>query len=112
MDERASAYFLSCPVQSEPNMAGNSQAPKNSMTDLECHYVFDKPAKSAVPFAQRVSCSVSEACAVTGLGRTKLYELIGSGVLDTTLIGRRRLVSVKSLIRLVAFEPATHTADN
>jgi excisionase family DNA binding protein len=93
-------------------MSGNTQANKNSVTDSECHYGFDKPVKSAVPFSQRVSCSVSEACAVTGLGRTKLYELIGSGVLGTTLIGRRRLVSLKSLLRLVAFEPATQTPDN
>jgi excisionase family DNA binding protein len=61
-----------------------------------------------IPFAQRLSCTVAEACVVTGLGRTKLYELIGAGSVGTTLIGRRRLVSVKSLLHLVSHEP---TAD-
>ena len=40
-----------------------------------------------VPFRERLSCTVEDACAVTGLGRTKLYELIGSGQLATTTIG-------------------------
>ena len=54
-----------------------------------------------VPFSERLSCTVDEACVVTGLGRTKLYELIGSGQLITTTIGRRRLVIVRSLLQLV-----------
>ncbi|MBR0749446.1 helix-turn-helix domain-containing protein [Bradyrhizobium japonicum] len=54
-----------------------------------------------VPFRERLSCTVDEACTVTGLGRTKLYELIGSGQLVTTTIGRRRLVIVQSLLQLV-----------
>ncbi|WP_354181406.1 helix-turn-helix domain-containing protein [Bradyrhizobium sp. LA6.1] len=54
-----------------------------------------------VPFRERLSCTVDEACVVTGLGRTKLYELIGSGQLITITIGRRRLVIVRSLLDLV-----------
>jgi excisionase family DNA binding protein len=54
-----------------------------------------------VPFCERLSCTLDEACVVTGLGRTKLYELIGSGQLITTTIGRRRLVIVRSLLELV-----------
>lgn len=57
-------------------------------------------AKS-VPFADRLSCTIEEACEATGLGRTKVYELIGSGQLVTTTIGRRRLVMVRSLIALL-----------
>ena len=60
-----------------------------------------KGAMGAIPFAQRLSCTISEACSVTGLGRTKLYELIGAGSVETTCIGRRRLVSVKSLLHLI-----------
>jgi excisionase family DNA binding protein len=45
-----------------------------------------------IPFAERLSCTIAEACEVTGLGRTKLYELIGAGCLATTTVGRRRLV--------------------
>jgi excisionase family DNA binding protein len=44
-----------------------------------------------MPFAQRLTCTIDDACEVTGLGRTKLYELIGTGRIVTTTIGRRRL---------------------
>jgi excisionase family DNA binding protein len=55
----------------------------------------------AIPFAQRLSCTIAEACEVTGLGRTKLYELIGAGCIATTTVGRRRLVLVRSLLTLL-----------
>lgn len=55
----------------------------------------------AIPFTQRLSCTINEACEVTGLGRTKLYELIGDGHLATTTVGRRRLVVVRSLLSLL-----------
>lgn len=54
-----------------------------------------------LPFAQRLTCTVAEACEVTGLGRTKIYELIGDGRVTTTTVGRRRLVIVQSLLALV-----------
>ncbi|GMO92878.1 excisionase family DNA-binding protein [Bradyrhizobium sp. TM239] len=47
-----------------------------------------------LPFAQRLTCTVAEACEATGLGRTKIYELIGDGRVTTTTVGRRRLVNV------------------
>ena len=56
---------------------------------------------TTIPFAQRLTCTLAEACEATGLGRTKLYELIGAGYLDTTMIGRRRLVLVRSLLMLL-----------
>ena len=55
----------------------------------------------AVPFAQKLTCTINEACEMTGLGRTKLYELIGDGHLATTTVGRRRLVVVRSLLSLL-----------
>jgi excisionase family DNA binding protein len=60
--------------------------------------------RSAIPFAQRLACTVAEACEATGLGRTKLYELIDQGQLDTTTVGRRRLVMVPSLLTLLEAE--------
>ena len=57
--------------------------------------------QKSLPFAQRLTCTISEACEVTGLGRTKLYELIGNRHLATTTVGRRRLVVVRSLISLL-----------
>jgi excisionase family DNA binding protein len=58
-------------------------------------------AWKAIPFAERLTCTISEACEVTGLGRTKLYELIGDGHLSTITVGRRRLVEVRSLLSLL-----------
>jgi excisionase family DNA binding protein len=55
----------------------------------------------AVPFAERLSCTINEACEATGLGRTKLYELISTDQLITTTVGRRRLVMVRSLLALL-----------
>jgi len=54
-----------------------------------------------MPFAERFTCTIDDACEVTGLGRTKLYELIGAGRIVTTTIGRRRLVVVRSLLALL-----------
>jgi excisionase family DNA binding protein len=42
-------------------------------------------------------CSVGEACRMLGLGRTKVYELIKQGKLDTVRVGRRRLIVVESI---------------
>ena len=56
---------------------------------------------STMPFAQRLTCTIDDACEVTGLGRTKLYELIGAGQLATTTVGRRRLVIVRGLLSLL-----------
>jgi Helix-turn-helix domain len=56
---------------------------------------------NAIPFAQRLTCTIVDACQATGLGRTKLYELIGDGLLATTTVGRRRLVLVRSLLSLI-----------
>jgi excisionase family DNA binding protein len=59
-----------------------------------------------VPFPDRLTCTIAEACEATGLGRTKVYELIGEGCLETTRVGRRRLVFVRSLRTLLKPEQA------
>ena len=68
---------------------------------MEHRAVADKPMPSRLPFAQRLTCTVAEACEATGLGRTKIYELIGDGRVTTTTVGRRRLIIVQSLAALV-----------
>ncbi|CCD86685.1 protein of unknown function [Bradyrhizobium sp. ORS 285] len=60
----------------------------------------------SIPFVQRLTCTINEASEVTGLGRTKLYELIGTGHLITTTVGRRRLVLVSSLQALLDVSPS------
>lgn len=72
------------------------QVQRSATADLPLRIYLDR-----LPFAQRLTCTVAEACEATGLGRTKIYELIGDGLVSTTTVGRRRLVSVQSLLALV-----------
>ena len=60
-----------------------------------------KSKERTIPFSQRLSCTIDEACEATSLGRTKLYELIGAGQLATITVGRRRLVIVRGLLSLL-----------
>jgi excisionase family DNA binding protein len=41
---------------------------------------------------QREGLSIAEACAVAGIGRTKLYQAIGEGSLIARKYGKRRIV--------------------
>jgi excisionase family DNA binding protein len=65
-----------------------------------------KPAASnEIPFMQRPTCTIKEACKAAGMGRSKLYELIKDGELQTTSVGRRRLVQVPSLLKFLRVLP-------
>lgn len=48
-----------------------------------------------------VSVSIPDASKLTGLSRSRLYELIGDGTLQTKKIGKRRLVPYAALERLI-----------
>lgn len=54
----------------------------------------------------RLTVSISETCRLSGLSRSKIYELIASGGLKTTHVGRRHLVYVTSLRSLLGEEAA------
>jgi excisionase family DNA binding protein len=54
-----------------------------------------------IPFWERLTCSVDEACMVTSLGRSNILKMIERGELETRKIGRRRLVVISSLKALV-----------
>jgi excisionase family DNA binding protein len=45
----------------------------------------------------RLLCSIPEAAEALGLGRSKTYELISAGKLETVSIGTRRLVRTDSI---------------
>jgi len=45
--------------------------------------------------------SINEACRVSSLGRTRLYQLINEGRLDCCKIGKRTLIPAASLRALV-----------
>jgi excisionase family DNA binding protein len=57
-----------------------------------------------IPFVDRLTCSVEEACAATGLGRDSIYRAINDGRLTSAKFGKRRLLSVASLLELVTHE--------
>lgn len=51
-------------------------------------------------------CSIPDAAKALSVGRSKLYELIGEGRLETVTIGRRRLIRVDSIRALALGEAA------
>jgi excisionase family DNA binding protein len=61
-----------------------------------------------VPFQERPTCTVAEACDAVGLGKTKFYELLGTGAVETLSVGRRRLVRVPSLLRFLGHHTPEH----
>ncbi len=54
-------------------------------------------------------CSIPDAAKALGLGRSKIYELIQAGQLETVSIGRRRLVRTHS-VRALASGDGVSTA--
>lgn len=51
---------------------------------------------------QQLSVSISDAAKALGVGRTLVYEMIADGRLEAFKLGRRRLVKIGSIRRLVA----------
>ncbi len=60
---------------------------------------FTDPFKSARP--QPITVKISIAVRMTGIGRSKLYELIKAREVETVKIGSARLVIVDSLRQLI-----------
>jgi len=54
--------------------------------------------------ARRLTVSPAEASELTGLSRSRLYELIADGSLQSTRVGARRLVFVHSIRRLLGLD--------
>ena len=50
----------------------------------------------------KLAFTIAEACHAVGLGRSKIYELIGQGRLETRKIGSRTIIPADSLRKLVA----------
>lgn len=51
--------------------------------------------------APPLAYSVNEACRLSSIGRTRLYQLISQGHLEARKIGRRTLIPSSSLNRLI-----------
>lgn len=51
---------------------------------------------------QKISYTIEEAVRATGMTRSRLYVVIGSGELRSFLSGRRRMVSARALEDFIA----------
>jgi len=64
----------------------------------------------------KITVVVSEACLMLGIGRTKLYQMMGSGEVRAVRIGGRTLIDAASLRALVddaaPWNPTGSTASN
>jgi excisionase family DNA binding protein len=52
--------------------------------------------------APKLAFTIAEACHAVGIGRSKLYELIGQGRIETRKIGSRTLIPAESLSALIS----------
>ncbi|MGH7055816.1 MAG: hypothetical protein ACREFK_03670 [Stellaceae bacterium] len=49
-----------------------------------------------MPLSDAITMPVPEFCRVSGIGHSRLYDLINTGEIESVLIGRRRLIVVDS----------------
>jgi hypothetical protein len=54
-----------------------------------------------MPFADRRTCTIKQAMQASGLGHSKLYELLKDKRLASTKVDGRRLIIVESLLQLL-----------
>jgi excisionase family DNA binding protein len=52
--------------------------------------------------APKLAFTIAEACHAIGVGRSKLYELIGQGRIETRKIGSRTIIPAESLCALIS----------
>jgi excisionase family DNA binding protein len=50
-----------------------------------------------IPFAERLALRMAEATQYSGLGRTSIYDAIRAGQIESTTVGKRRLIFRESL---------------
>lgn len=53
------------------------------------------------PHPQAITVRIKDACRMTGIGRSKLYELIAAGEIRTVKIGAMTLIPVDSIRELI-----------
>lgn len=59
------------------------------------------PGQPAKPVMEPIAVRIVEAIRLTGIGRSKLYELIASGAIETVKFGRCTLIPTGSLHGLI-----------
>jgi len=61
----------------------------------------DPIAETSLGKPMPITVRVRDACRLTGIGRSKLYELIAAGDIETIKVGRITLLLVSSLQRFI-----------
>jgi excisionase family DNA binding protein len=62
---------------------------------------FTGTSNATKPLHERLSVGIDDAATLTGLSRSRLYELLSEGRIRSVAIGRRRLIPVASLRELI-----------
>jgi excisionase family DNA binding protein len=64
------------------------------------------------PTIQTLAYGISDACRVLGIGRTRLYALIGQGKIEARACGGRTLIPADSLRAFLASLPVAAIGKN
>ncbi len=76
---------------------------KASAKDEQLDLPFDRrPRTTRTNGAEPLAVRIPDAVRMTGIGRSKLYQLIASGELETIKIGRCTLITLDALRSLLA----------
>ena len=76
---------------------------KSPASDEQLALPFDRrPEATRTNGAEPLAVRIPDAVRMTGIGRSKLYELIASGDLETIKVGRCTLVTIDALKALLA----------
>jgi excisionase family DNA binding protein len=62
--------------------------------------MLDAPATEVAQISP-LSVRVKQACQLIGIGRSKLYELIAAGEIETIKVGAATLIPMSSLVSLI-----------
>jgi hypothetical protein len=95
------------PRQKEKLKASSSVPPMVSAAEADADdqasstKVMGKRGLSSIPFSQRPTCTITEGCTASGLGRSTLYSAMRDGRLRYSKVGKRTLLNVSSLLQLI-----------
>jgi excisionase family DNA binding protein len=82
-------------------LANYRKRPRTILPDLLSTARPTPELNRTLPFRERLGCSPSEACVALGVGRTFFYKLVADHRIEVTKVGRRTIVSVASLVKLL-----------
>lgn len=77
------------------------------MADLEMRAAPAAPKPCLSQTVQKVGYTVNEWCHAAGLGRSKLYEMIADGTVQSVTVGRRRIITTTPADFLAALSGGT-----